>query len=186
LQVNPAVAEAAGFPPGTLFHPTFLYELLWDLAVAVVLVWAGRKWVWRHGQTFFAYMALYCLGRVWIEALRIDTANHFLGLRLNVWTSIVVGLAGLGLFIWSRVKHRQDPAEEPPDAEGDGAPAADDAASDPEEGPDGDPAQGADETDEAADDEAGEGPVTVPRVVRDADGDSTEDGTEGLSAAADD
>jgi prolipoprotein diacylglyceryl transferase len=102
LQVSPAVAAQAGFPPGTLFHPTFLYELLWDLAIAWVLVRAGRRWRWAHGQTFFAYMALYCAGRVWIEALRIDTAQHFLGLRLNVWTSIIVGLAGVALFINSR------------------------------------------------------------------------------------
>ncbi|MDR0594906.1 MAG: prolipoprotein diacylglyceryl transferase [Bifidobacteriaceae bacterium] len=108
LKVSPATAEAAGFPPETLFHPTFLYELLWDLAIAGVLIWAGRRWRWGHGQTFFAYMALYCLGRVWIETLRIDTANHFLGLRLNVWTSIVVGLAGLVGFVYSRRKHGGD------------------------------------------------------------------------------
>ncbi|MDR1189342.1 MAG: prolipoprotein diacylglyceryl transferase [Bifidobacteriaceae bacterium] len=105
LKVSAETAAAAGFSPDTLFHPTFLYELLWNLGVAAVLVWAGRRWVWGHGQTFFAYMTLYCLGRVWIEALRIDTANHFLGLRLNVWTSIVVGLAGAVCFAWSRRKH---------------------------------------------------------------------------------
>jgi prolipoprotein diacylglyceryl transferase len=107
LEVSPQVARAAGYPPGTLFHPTFLYELLWDLLIAFLLIEAGRRWRWRHGQTFFAYMSLYCLGRVWIEALRIDTAHHFLGLRLNVWTSIIVGLAGLGLFIWSRRHYRR-------------------------------------------------------------------------------
>jgi prolipoprotein diacylglyceryl transferase len=105
LKVSQAAAVRAGYPDGTLFHPTFLYELLWDLAVAGVLVWAGRRWLWGHGQTFFAYMTLYCLGRVWIEALRIDTANHFLGLRLNVWTSIVVGLAGIICFAWSRRRY---------------------------------------------------------------------------------
>ncbi|MDR2381570.1 MAG: prolipoprotein diacylglyceryl transferase [Bifidobacteriaceae bacterium] len=104
LQVSEAVTEAAGYPVGTLFHPTFLYELLWDLAIAFVLVKAGRRWYWGHGQTFFAYMAMYCAGRVWIEALRIDTAEHILGLRLNVWTSILVGLAGVGLFVYSRLR----------------------------------------------------------------------------------
>ncbi|MDR1633817.1 MAG: prolipoprotein diacylglyceryl transferase [Bifidobacteriaceae bacterium] len=108
LQVSDQVAAAAGYPAGTLFHPTFLYELLWNLGVAVALVWAGRRWRWGHGQTFFAYMTFYCLGRVWIEALRIDTANHFLGLRLNVWTSIVVGLAGVAGFWWSRRKYGDD------------------------------------------------------------------------------
>ncbi|MDR1394327.1 MAG: prolipoprotein diacylglyceryl transferase [Bifidobacteriaceae bacterium] len=109
LQVEDKLTLAAGYPVGTLFHPTFLYELLWDAGLAVVLIWAGRRFRWAHGQVFFAYMGLYCLGRVWIEALRIDTAHHFLGLRLNVWTSILVGLTGLGLFCWSRWKHRADP-----------------------------------------------------------------------------
>jgi prolipoprotein diacylglyceryl transferase len=123
LQVSPAVAEAAGYPAGTLFHPTFLYELLWDLGVATVLIWAGRRWRLAHGQVFFAYMALYCLGRGWIEALRIDDAQSVLGLRLNVWTAIVVGLTGLGLFVWSRRRHRHD------------ATAADDGDPDPGQSP---------------------------------------------------
>jgi prolipoprotein diacylglyceryl transferase len=127
LQVSPDIATAAGYPPGTLFHPTFLYELLWDLGVAAVLVWAGRRWRWGHGQTFFAYMTLYCLGRVWIEALRIDTANHFLGLRLNVWTSIVVGLAGVVGFLWSRRRYGDDLQLA---AEPEGDPHADDPVSD--------------------------------------------------------
>jgi prolipoprotein diacylglyceryl transferase len=113
LKVDPDIAaEARDFPPDTLFHPTFLYEMLWDFAIAFVLIWAGRRFAWKHGQTFFAYMLAYCLGRVWIEALRIDTANHFLGLRLNVWTAIVVGLAGLVGFIWSRHHYRDEADDE--------------------------------------------------------------------------
>ncbi|MDR2253717.1 MAG: prolipoprotein diacylglyceryl transferase [Bifidobacteriaceae bacterium] len=119
LQVSPAVAGAAGYPADTLFHPTFLYELLWDLGVAFVLVKACPRWRWGHGQVFFAYMTLYCLGRVWIEALRIDTVEHVLGLRLNVWTSILVGLAGVALFVFSRRKW--GPAAPAPVAAGDGA-----------------------------------------------------------------
>jgi prolipoprotein diacylglyceryl transferase len=89
----------AGFPSGTLFHPTFLYELIWNLAAAAVLLWADRRFRLGHGRVFWLYVLAYCLGRVWIEYLRIDTANHFLGLRLNVWTSILVGLGALVAFV---------------------------------------------------------------------------------------
>ena len=70
------------------FHPTFLYESLWCLAVAaVVLIVVDRRFRLGHGRVFALYVLLYTVGRVWIEALRIDPANHILGLRLNVWTA---------------------------------------------------------------------------------------------------
>ncbi|MDR0482890.1 MAG: prolipoprotein diacylglyceryl transferase [Cellulomonadaceae bacterium] len=98
LQIDPS-----RLPPevidGTLFHPTFLYELLWNLAMAAVLIWVDRKLRLGHGRVFALYMALYCAGRVWIETLRVDNAVYVLGLRLNVWTALVVGIAGLVLFI---------------------------------------------------------------------------------------
>ncbi|WP_116113859.1 prolipoprotein diacylglyceryl transferase [Austwickia chelonae] len=86
------------------FHPTFLYESLWCLLIAGMLFAAGRfcrnRFVWKPGQLFAAYTMLYTLGRVVIENVRIDAANHILGLRLNVWTSIVVFLFGLWWFWW--------------------------------------------------------------------------------------
>lgn len=89
----------AGFEDYATFHPTFLYESLWCGAVALVLIWAGKKFALKNGQLFALYVALYCLGRIWIEALRIDEANHILGLRLNVITSLVVGLGAVA-WIW--------------------------------------------------------------------------------------
>ena len=90
----------AGYAPGTLFHPTFLYEALWNLAGAAVLVWLGRRFNWRGGVSMWAYMVIYTAGRIWVEYLRIDDAQHILGIRLNVWTSAVVCLIGLtGLFL---------------------------------------------------------------------------------------
>jgi len=80
---------AALLKPG-LYHPTFLYELLWDVGVCLVLLWVDRRWRPGHGRLFALYVALYTAGRFWIEILRIDPAPHVLGLRLNVWTSIVV------------------------------------------------------------------------------------------------
>lgn len=91
LEISPEVAARVGdFPPGTLFHPTFLYELLWNLGAAALLIFVDRRRRLGHGRAFWAYVALYTLGRVWIEMLRIDDAELVLGLRLNVWTSIIL------------------------------------------------------------------------------------------------
>lgn len=108
LRIDDAHLPAGStYPPGTLFHPTFLYEALWNLAGAVLLVWIGRRMVVRSGVTggrlLWIYLMVYTAGRVWIEMLRIDEAETVLGLRLNVWTSIVIFLVGaIGLFLSSR------------------------------------------------------------------------------------
>lgn len=91
-----------GFSSGTLFHPTFLYELLWCLAGAALLVVLEKKFDFRRGQTFWAYVMIYTAGRVWIENLRIDDAQTIAGLRLNVWTSIAVFVIAAILFVWRR------------------------------------------------------------------------------------
>ena len=83
------------------FHPTFLYESLWMVLVALVLIWADKRFTLGHGRVFALYVLLYCCGRVWIEALRVDPANTIGGLRLNVWTSILVGLGALVYFVVS-------------------------------------------------------------------------------------
>lgn len=89
----------AGYPAGTLFHPTFLYELIWNLAGAVLIVWLERRWRLGHGRVFWLYVLTYTVGRIWIEWLRVDPAEHFLGQRLNVWTSLLVGGFALVMFI---------------------------------------------------------------------------------------
>ncbi|MDP4676386.1 MAG: prolipoprotein diacylglyceryl transferase [Candidatus Nanopelagicales bacterium] len=90
-----------GYAEFDTFQPTFLYESLWLIGVVVVLVWADRRYQMGHGRVFALYVALYCLGRLWIEALRIDAANTILGLRLNIWTAGIVGLGALAYFLWS-------------------------------------------------------------------------------------
>ncbi len=90
-----------GYAEFDTFQPTFLYESLWLIGVVVVLVWADRRYQMGHGRVFALYVALYCLGRLWIEALRIDAANTILGLRLNIWTAGIVGLGALAYFVWS-------------------------------------------------------------------------------------
>lgn len=100
LEIDPAVAARVGdFPAGTLFHPTFLYELLWNLAAAALLIIVDRRMKLGHGRAFWGYVTLYTLGRVWIEALRIDDAQMILGLRLNVWTSIALFVVALAAFV---------------------------------------------------------------------------------------
>jgi prolipoprotein diacylglyceryl transferase len=110
LRIDPASPTFPdGLAPDTLFHPTFLYEILWNLAAAALLIWLDRRYRLGHGRTFWLYVVTYTLGRVWIEYLRIDPAEHVLGLRLNVWTSIVVGGAALVAFV---VVGRRHPGRE--------------------------------------------------------------------------
>lgn len=80
------------------FHPTFLYESLWCLAVAAVVWWLDDRLNLGHGRAFAAYVALYCLGRLGVEMMRVDDATHILGLRINIWTSILVGGAAVAYF----------------------------------------------------------------------------------------
>ena len=87
------------------FHPTFLYELLWDVGIAVALILLGRRFRFGHGRLFALYVLLYTIGRFWIEALRVDPANRILGLRLNLWTSVLVGLGALVYLVVSARLH---------------------------------------------------------------------------------
>jgi prolipoprotein diacylglyceryl transferase len=89
------------------YHPTFLYELLWNLGVAALVVWADRRFRLSHGRAFALYVAAYCAGRLWIELLRIDAAERVLGVRLNVITSIVVGLLAVAYLVWQRGRPRE-------------------------------------------------------------------------------
>ncbi len=99
----------AGYEQFATFHPTFLYESLWMVGVALVLVWADRRFQLGHGRVFALYILLYCSGRIWIESLRIDSANQVLGLRLNVWTALLVGI---GAAIYLVVSWRLRPGRE--------------------------------------------------------------------------
>jgi prolipoprotein diacylglyceryl transferase len=83
------------------FHPTFLYECLWNLVVVGVVLWAERRLRFRPGGLFALYVATYTFGRFWTELLRIDDAHHILGLRLNDWTSIVVFVLASAV-VWAR------------------------------------------------------------------------------------
>src|SRR5579875_3872052 len=113
------------------YQPTFLYESLWDLAIGVGLILLDRKLRLGRGNVAALYVMGYTAGRGWIEALRIDHANHILGLRLNDWTSIIVFLLGLAWFVKHGGFHDErepSPYREPPpgepDEDADGPPTA--------------------------------------------------------------
>jgi prolipoprotein diacylglyceryl transferase len=78
------------------FHPTFLYEAIWCVLIAILLMKFGKKL--KSGQVFAAYVAAYCFGRFFIELIRIDSANTIMGLRVNVWVSVIVGIGALIFF----------------------------------------------------------------------------------------
>jgi prolipoprotein diacylglyceryl transferase len=92
-------------PPGyeqyATFQPTFLYESIWDLAAFAFVIWADRRFKLGHGRVMALYVMAYTAGRGWIEMLRIDDVEyqHVLGLRLNVWTSIILFICGAVYFV---------------------------------------------------------------------------------------
>ncbi|MGH9153040.1 MAG: prolipoprotein diacylglyceryl transferase, partial [Acidimicrobiales bacterium] len=100
------------------YHPTFLYEALWNLALAALLVRLGRTGRLRRGQLFVVYAGGYALGRLWVEALRIDPASRVLGLRVNIWTSLVALVVAVVVFA---VRARR-PAFDAPAPGGEGPP----------------------------------------------------------------
>ena len=102
LEVSEARTKAAGYPVGTTFHPTFLYESLGCLLVAWLLVRIERRTNPARGRLFLVYVAMNTFMRFFIEGLRIDSAHHAGGLRLNQWVSIAVFAAAVTSLIISR------------------------------------------------------------------------------------
>jgi prolipoprotein diacylglyceryl transferase len=96
-----ALTDVAGDPiaKAGLYQPTFLYESIWDIGVAVLVWQLDRRYRFGRGRAFALYAMAYTAGRFWIEALRDDEAHHFLGMRLNSWTAIVVFLGALIYFV---------------------------------------------------------------------------------------
>lgn len=84
-----------------LYHPTFLYEMLWNFLGAGLLLWLGSKITARFkaGTQFALYVMWYTAGRTWIEMLRIDRSHEFLGLRLNVWVALLTFIIGVIAFV---------------------------------------------------------------------------------------
>ena len=147
LEIDPS-HRPPGYEDSTTFHPTFLYECLWNLGALGVVVWLDRRLRLGFGRAFALYVMAYCLGRGWIEHLRIDTVEYddVLGLRLNEWTSIVLFLGALVYFVVAGRRHPAPNTREDSVYVDGREPDADEAAVDP----------GVDEARSEAADEGGE------------------------------
>jgi prolipoprotein diacylglyceryl transferase len=122
----------AGAPPVSVVHPTFLYELLWNLGVALLVIWADRRFRLGHGRAFALYVAGYTAGRFWIEIMRTDDATQVLGMRVNVWVSALVFI---GAVVYLVLAKSRGPREAPETLRGtavEPAPDTTDEAAEPE------------------------------------------------------
>jgi prolipoprotein diacylglyceryl transferase len=115
LEIDPE-NRPAEFAGNETFHPTFLYEFIWNLACAGVLLIVERIWRIRPPALFSLYVALYCFGRFFEELLRIDPAVEWGPLRLNAWVSVVMFVLATAFFVWWQIirPRRRRHAEEPP------------------------------------------------------------------------
>ena len=135
------------FPAVETFHPTFLYEALWSLGAAGLLIWLDSRHILKRGRMLPGYLLLYFLGRLWVESIRIDTATQLWGLRVNTVLSLAMITIGAVWFLWGGPLR---PAGER--GVSDAVPAASDAGPD---GPDG------------SDDASGDGAVLGEDAVAD-------------------
>ena len=111
VRIDP-VNRPLDYVGSSTFHPAFLYEMLWNLALCGLLIWLDRKRAMRPGNLLPIYVGGYFLGRLWIEALRIDTATRIFGIRVNIWLSII-GIGGAVVVLAVRgVRRRPDDVEE--------------------------------------------------------------------------
>ena len=109
LEIDP-INRPIDYLDAETFHPTFLYELIWDFAMAAVLVYLiERRLRPRPPGVFAAYIALYCLGRFGEELLRIDPAHEFAGLRLNAWVSLIGIAVGVTWYVLSQRRGGEEP-----------------------------------------------------------------------------
>lgn len=105
---NPAFPT--GLPEGTLFHPTFLYEVIWNVAGVIVLLAIDRKLNLQWGKMLGLYLVWYGIGRTVFESIRVDPSENFFGLRTNVWAAIIAIVVGIVIIA---VQSRRHPGLEP-------------------------------------------------------------------------
>jgi len=100
VEIDPSVAADAGYPDVETFHPTFLYESLWNFGLAGFLIWLDRTGRIARGWLLAVYVVGYLVARLWLETVRIDPATELAGVRINIWMSVIgIAVAG-GLLAW--------------------------------------------------------------------------------------
>jgi prolipoprotein diacylglyceryl transferase len=124
LEVSDETAIEAGYPPGTTFHPTFLYESLWNLALCGLLLWIDRRFKLRPGNLMAVYLIGYGIGRFWIEGMRIDPTSEVGGLRWNQWVALAMIVIGAVVLVVRRGSGAEAAAPVAPDADPDAGPDA--------------------------------------------------------------
>jgi prolipoprotein diacylglyceryl transferase len=133
LQIDPENRPAKYLDAET-FHPTFLYEMLWNVGIILLLLWLEKNRKLRRGVLFGLYAVLYAVGRFLLELIRTDSPSRYWGLSRNGWFSLLVVVAGAGLLFWIQ-RRKPAPVEEVPASEDDEAAAEDaEAAASDEEG----------------------------------------------------
>jgi prolipoprotein diacylglyceryl transferase len=115
LEIDCLKADCGNYSSYSTFHPTFLYEALWCLAAAGVLLIVERRFRIRPGGLFALYVLAYSLGRVWIETLRIDPSHEIAGVRLNVYVAVLAIVLSAAFFVWwQRSWHKGEGAPQKP------------------------------------------------------------------------
>jgi prolipoprotein diacylglyceryl transferase len=115
VQIDPNIAAAAGYPGFTTFHPTFLYESLWNVFLtAGVILWLEHRGKLAKGSSIALYLMIYGAGRFLMELMRTDTTFRFLGLSRNGWISAGAVLFGIGMFWWMQRRGEQRVLVGPP------------------------------------------------------------------------
>ncbi len=105
---NPAYPN--GLPDGLTFHPTFLYEMIWNFVGAAAILYLASKLKLQWGNVFALYLIVYSFGRIWIESIRIDPSEVILGLRTNIWSALIGVAIGIIILL---VQSRRHPGLEP-------------------------------------------------------------------------
>ncbi len=100
VEIKPELAAEAGHPDVTTFHPTFLYESLWNIGLVLFLIWLDGKRVIRRGSLIAVYVLGYLTARLWLETVRIDPATDVGGVRINIWMSLIGIAAAGGWLLW--------------------------------------------------------------------------------------
>ncbi|WIB76027.1 prolipoprotein diacylglyceryl transferase [Curtobacterium sp. MCPF17_002] len=106
LQIESSnAAYPKGLPEGTLFHPTFLYEIIWNVLGVVVILLLDRKFRLQWGRVMALYLVWYGTGRAFLESIRVDTSETFFGIRTNVWVAFAAILLGIIIFLVQSKRH---------------------------------------------------------------------------------
>jgi prolipoprotein diacylglyceryl transferase len=103
VEIDARYAAAAGHSDIETFHPTFLYESLWNFGLVFFLIWVDRTQKIKRGGLFAVYVVGYLVARLWLETVRVDHASEIAGVRINIWMSVIgIGLAGGWLLLRGR------------------------------------------------------------------------------------